>query len=107
MNFRRKRRIPIVFPEKVVYNGGAGYLREEPVLWNCAAAAARINRQTVYSADIIIGKVCVDKEKESRDSMYEYQFLGGFPTANLTSNKGGDQRGHPRDLPHNYAYTIE
>ena len=36
-----------------------------------------------------------------------FQDLKMFPTANLTSNKGGDQRGHPRDLPHNYAYTIE
>ena len=26
----------------------------EPLLWNCAAAAARINRFSVYSADIII-----------------------------------------------------
>ena len=26
-----------------------------PLLWNCAAAAAQINRKAVYSADIIIG----------------------------------------------------
>ena len=27
---------------------------KEPFLWNCAAAAARINRKEVYSVDIII-----------------------------------------------------
>ena len=27
---------------------------KEPFLWNCAAAAARINRKAVYSVDIII-----------------------------------------------------
>ena len=27
---------------------------KEPFLWNCAAAAARINRKAVYSADINI-----------------------------------------------------
>lgn len=27
-----------------------------------------------------------NEEKQSRDSMCRYQFLGGFPTANLTSN---------------------
>ena len=27
-----------------------------------------------------------NKEKQSRDPMRGYQFLGGFPTANLTSN---------------------
>ena len=28
----------------------------EPLLWNCAATAARINRKAVYSVDIIIIK---------------------------------------------------
>ena len=26
----------------------------EPLLWNCAATAARINRKAVYSVDIIL-----------------------------------------------------
>ena len=30
-----------------------------------------------------------NKEEQSFDSMCRYQFLGGFPTANLTSNNGG------------------
>ena len=43
-----------------------------------------------------------NKEEQSFDSMCRYQFLGGFPTANLTSNNAGV----PCDLSHYYAYTT-
>ncbi|MDY3985805.1 hypothetical protein [Dysosmobacter sp.] len=42
----------------------------EPFLWNCAAAAARINRKAVYSVDIIIA-YCFDKKRHISKKIVE------------------------------------
>ena len=42
---------------------------KEPLLWNCAAAAAGINRFAVYSADIII-PAFPEKSNEKPDAVF-------------------------------------
>ena len=52
---------------------------KEPFLWNCAAAAARINRKAVYSVDIILEHFTGKVKKRKRGFKKRLRLTGQRP----------------------------